>query len=66
MLSRGQVIHYLAAGDTGTLVDGDRARFCGVTTGRYSYSNAGGGTTHAVQLIGMFDLPSNRSAAASR
>jgi hypothetical protein len=64
MMSSGQIVHYIAAGDTGTLVEGDRGRLCGVTSGRYSYSNAGGGTTHAVQLVGMFDLPSNRGGAA--
>lgn len=25
-----------------------------------SYENSGGGTTHAVQVVGIFDLPENR------
>jgi hypothetical protein len=60
MMSNGEVVHYLASGDTGELVARSRARFCGVATGRYTYANAGGGTTHAIQMVGMFDLPANR------
>lgn len=59
----GTVISFLAAGDTGDLVENSRARFCGISTGRYTYSNSGGGTTHAIQLVGMFDLPANRRAS---
>jgi hypothetical protein len=33
-------------------------------TGRYDYHDSGGGTGHAVQVVGMFDLPENRPAAA--
>ena len=36
------------------------ARFCGIATGRDTYANTGGGTTHAVRVVGMFDLPENR------
>ena len=54
------MVSFMAARSTGELVEGSRARFCGVVTGRYSYSNAGGGTTHAVHLVGVFDLPENR------
>lgn len=56
---RWDIIHFIAAGSTGDLVEDSRARFCGFVTGRYSYSNAGGGTTHAVQMVGMFKLPEN-------
>lgn len=51
-----EVTRFVAIGDTGELVEGSRARFCGVVTGRLSYSNAGGGTTHAPMLVGAFDL----------
>ena len=53
------VVRFLAVGSTGSLVENSYARFCGVVTGRYSFTNAGGGTTHAVQLVGFFDLPEN-------
>ena len=53
------IIHFFAAGSTGELVEGSWARFCGMVTGRYSYSNSGGGTSHAVQMVGMFKLPEN-------
>lgn len=44
---------------TGRLVEDSRARLCGFVTGKYSYSNSGGGSSHAVQLVGMFKLPEN-------
>ena len=60
LMARGyNIIHFLAAGSTGDLVERSRARFCGFVTGRYSYSNSGGGSSHAVQMVGMFKLPEN-------
>lgn len=55
MFAGDDFIHYYAAGPTGKLVDGDRAKFCGMFTGTYSYSNVSGGQTHSIQLVGMFD-----------
>ncbi|HJN77236.1 MAG TPA: hypothetical protein QGF58_25145 [Myxococcota bacterium] len=49
-----------AVKDTGTLVQGNWGRFCGFVTGKYSYANSGGGTSHAVSIIGMYELPSNK------
>lgn len=63
LMARGyNIIHFLAAGSTGDLVENSRARFCGFVTGRYSYSNSGGGSSHAVQMVGMFKLPENTAA----
>lgn len=59
----GSLFHFLAAGSTGTLVQNSTARICGVVTGLYDYSNSGGGVGHAVQLVGMFDLPENKVVA---
>jgi hypothetical protein len=56
----GEPTHFLAVGSTGDLVERSPARFCGVVVGRYSYSNSGGGTSHAITLVGMFDLPENK------
>jgi hypothetical protein len=56
---RYDLIKFVAAGSTGQLVAQSRARFCGATTGKYSYSNSGGGTSHAVQMVGMFRVPEN-------
>jgi hypothetical protein len=53
-------IHFNAVRDTGSIVEGTRSRFCGVVTGRYSYDNVTGGTTHSIRVIGVFDIPSNR------
>lgn len=62
MTAEVKPIFYHATGSTGDLVEQSPGRFCGVVVGRHSYSNAGGGTTHAVRLVGMFDLPENRKA----
>ena len=61
-----KVMRYLAVGDTGNLVEDSPARFCGVVVGRLSYMDVTGGSTHAVQLVGMFDLPENRRAREQR
>ncbi|HEU4576997.1 MAG TPA: hypothetical protein VFS67_01995 [Polyangiaceae bacterium] len=62
----GVVMRFAAVGSTGELVAKSYAKFCGVTTGKYSYSNSGGGTTHAVFLVGMFDLPENKPKASRK
>jgi hypothetical protein len=59
----GNLFHFLAVGSTGTLVQNSNARFCGVVTGLYGYANSGGGVGHAVQIVGMFDLPENKAVA---
>lgn len=47
-------VRYFAVGETGSIVKGTRAKLCGVATGRYSYDNARGGTTHGVSVVGDF------------
>lgn len=65
MFSSSQdIFHFIAVGSTGELVSQSRARLCGVVTGKYQYSNSGGGTGHAVAVVGMFDLPENRRSGA--
>lgn len=59
----GDLISFWAFGSTGQLVIHSNARFCGIVTGLYDYSNSGGGTSHAIELVGMFDLPKNRESA---
>lgn len=54
------VARFLAVASTGDLVSSSPARFCGVVAGRLSYANSGGGMTHAISMVGMFDLPENR------
>jgi hypothetical protein len=53
------IVSFFAVQSTGELVEGNRARLCGVVTGRYSYSNAGGGSTHAIKVVGVFDIKEN-------
>lgn len=55
-----ELVHFIAVGTSGTLVKGSPARFCGVVTGLYDYENSAGGVGHAVDLVGMFDIPENR------
>ncbi len=40
-------------------------RFCGVVTGLFDYANSGGGTGHAVAIVGLFDIAENRPAVAA-
>ena len=56
----GQIYRFIAVKSTGEIVKGSTAKFCGIVTGRLMFSNSVGGTTHAVSLVGMFDLPENR------
>ena len=54
MLPSRDVLHFTAVGETGEIVEDTTATLCGVVVGRYTYSNAGGGTTHAVAVTGHF------------
>lgn len=60
------LLHFLAVGSTSALVAGDEGRYCGVVTGLYDYKNSGGGTGHAIQMVGMFDLPENKPDAGKK
>lgn len=53
---------FSAVRGTGDLVAQSQARFCGVVTGKYDYANSGGGTGHAIKVVGIFDLPENKKA----
>lgn len=52
--------HFNAVRSTGDLVQQSPARFCGVVTGKYDYENSAGGVGHAIDMVGIFDLPENR------
>jgi hypothetical protein len=54
------LVHFYAVKATGELVEQSPARFCGFVTGKYDYPNSIGGTGHAIDVVGMFDLPANR------
>jgi hypothetical protein len=51
---------FLVGGSSGNLGQNSYSTLCGFVTGNYDYSNSGGGTGHAVSIVGMFDLPENR------
>ncbi len=58
--SHFNIATFYAARSTDGIFEGTKTRFCGVVSGRHSYSNAGGGTSHSVEMIGVFDIPANR------
>lgn len=55
-----RLYRFVAVGSTGDLVQGSRSVFCGIITGRNDYNNSAGGESHAIHLVGMFDLPENK------
>lgn len=57
----GNLFSFLGVGSSGAIVQGSSARFCGVVVDAFDYANSGGGTGHAIDVVGMFDLPENRS-----
>ena len=56
----GHLYNFSAVRSTGDLVARSQARLCGVVTGKYDYANSGGGMGHAINVVGVFDLPENR------
>jgi len=54
------IVRFFAVHSTGDLVEHGVGRICGIVTGTQSYSNSGGGVTHAAFIVGMFDLPENK------
>lgn len=60
MTSEDGIVRFTVVRSTGTLVESSYARICGVLSGRDDYDNSAGGVTHAVRVVGLFDLPENR------
>lgn len=60
----GNTFRFIALRSTGDIVQQSDARFCGIVTGKVDYANSMGGETHAIQLVGMFDLPENHKPVA--
>ena len=58
----GNIYRFANVRSSGELVERSPAAMCGVVIGKIDYSNSMGGVEHAVQLVGMFDLPENRPA----
>jgi hypothetical protein len=52
---------FSAVGSAGSLVPGSDARLCGVVTGWIDGEDETRGPAHSVILVGVFDLPENRS-----
>lgn len=62
MSNGGNIYHFVNALSSGEIVQNKYARTCGFVVGAYSYANSGGGTSHGVDLVGIFDLPENKPA----
>lgn len=59
-----EVWSVFAVGDTGDLVKGSRAGFCGVALGPDTAKKTDGIPSDALSVVGFFDLPANRGGAA--
>ena len=57
------IYRVIAVGSSGDITSESRAKFCGVIIGREDYENSNGGVSHAVALVGMFDIPENKTSA---
>jgi hypothetical protein len=55
-------VEFLAVGMRGKLTDGSNARFCGAVMGDARYATKQG-AAKTITLVGMFDLPENKSDA---
>jgi len=65
MTSSYNIVRFYAVRSTSKINEDSVARFCGIITGTQSYSNNGGGTTHALLTVGMFDIPENHEDKTS-
>lgn len=57
----GRFVSFVAVRDTGPIVTGSAAKFCGVALAVHVYTMLQGGQTRSLRMVGMFDLPSNRA-----
>lgn len=62
----GHLYRFIAVGSTGELVARSRGKICGVVTGQQHYQNSMGGVAHAAHIVGMFDLPENKTPTVNR
>lgn len=56
-----EILQFIAVRSTGTLVEQNEARFCGVIVGAITFESSRDGHGTGVSLLGMFDLPENRT-----
>jgi hypothetical protein len=59
MYHNGGHVRFVTSQSTQGVVEDTPARFCGIVIGLQSYSNVSNGTTHAIQVVGLFDIPAN-------
>lgn len=60
MSSGWKVVRFYSFGSTASIAEGSHTKFCGVVMGQFHYNNSGGGQSHAISVVGMFDIPENR------
>jgi len=62
MTPSGKLYNFINVGSSGDITgDSMNERMCGVVIGTYHYRNSGGGVGHAVDMVGMWDIPENKS-----
>ena len=66
MIGYSDIYRFLAVKSTGNITEKSTAKFCGVVIGKMDYANSAGGVAHAIQLVGMFDLPENTGKPATK
>lgn len=55
-----EIVSFWAIGDTGELVQGRTARFCGVAAGKFLYESREKRENDAIEIVGLFDLAANK------
>ncbi|HEY3494746.1 MAG TPA: hypothetical protein VGK73_08680 [Polyangiaceae bacterium] len=53
------MVRFIAVKSTNGITEGAPGRLCGIIVGTQTYPNAAGGTSHALFVVGSFDLPEN-------
>lgn len=61
MTDGGDVISFSVVGYNDGLIAKSWARLCGIVIGTYRYRSNSGTTIHAVDIVGMFDVPQNKT-----
>lgn len=61
MTASFDTVRFIAVRSTRGIHENSPAKLCGIITGTQTYPTTGGGFSHALFVVGVFDLPENRS-----
>src|SRR5690606_14150052 len=51
--------YFVAVGSSAGVVEGATVRYCGIVAVMHTYDSAHGGFRHAINSVGLFDIPEN-------